>query len=196
MGAVAGLALLAGCAGETSTPSAKELSKYLPNEKQLGDAGAEQRQAPASFAAEWINPLLLVPQCEGERPWESAFRTDAQATARTGDLLVWQLVAAYDGYSGEQVLSTVDKALNCGDTAAHDPLPAGSPQFSVSAVADPQIGFCRRFRAAGMSSCAMVFARGDRVLAIRTDSTTADAAAQQAELERLAPTFVAAFDQD
>ncbi|MER6767930.1 MULTISPECIES: hypothetical protein [Amycolatopsis] len=47
-----------------------------------------------------------------------------------------------------------------------------------------------------MSSCALVFARGDRVLAIRTDSTNIDATAQQAELTRLAPTFAAAFDED
>ncbi|MFE3175279.1 hypothetical protein ACFXPA_14140 [Amycolatopsis sp. NPDC059090] len=79
--------------------------------------GVEQRQAPASFAAEWIDPLLLAPQCEGERPWERAFRNDVQATARAGELLVWQLVAAYDGYSGERLLSTVDAALTCGDAA-------------------------------------------------------------------------------
>ncbi|WP_370936978.1 hypothetical protein [Amycolatopsis sp. cg13] len=143
------------------------------------------------MAAKWINPLHLAPSCDGKRPWDSALRNDAQAIARSGQLLVWQLAAEYEGYSGEQVLAGVGAALSCGDAES------GVPQrFSVSGVADPQLGFCRRFRGPRMSSCALVFARGDRVLAIRTDSTTADAAAQQAELKRLAPTFVAAFDQD
>lgn len=180
------------CSRETSpsaAPSApKDLTKYLPNEKQLSDVGAERKQAPASRAAGWIDPLHLVPPYKGKRPWESALRSDAQATARTGELLGWQLAAEYDGYTGEQVLSAVGKALSCADATA--------PRFSALGVSDPQLGFCRRFREARTSSCALVFAHGDRVLALRTDSTTTDAAAQQAELKRLAPTLVAAVDQD
>ncbi len=203
MGAVlatAGLVLLAGCADGSSTSAAssapKDLIKYLPNEKQLSDAGAKQKQAPASFAVGWINPLHVVPPCEGKRPWDSALRSNVQATAVAGELSVWQLAAEYEGYSGEQLLSTVDKALNCGDAAAHDRELGAPPRFSVLGVADPQLGFCRRFREAGLSSCAWVFAHGDRVLAIRTDSTTTGAAEQQTELKRLAPAFVAVFDQD
>ncbi|MGW7537689.1 hypothetical protein [Amycolatopsis sp. NPDC054798] len=188
----AGLLLLAGCAGGASTSAGssapKDLAKYLPNERQLSDVGAELGKSPASFAAEWINPLHLVPPCEGKRPWESALRSDAQATARTGELLVWQLAAEYDGYTGEQVLSAVDQALNCGKAVAL--------RFSAPGVGDPQLGFCQRFREARMSSCALVFAHGERVLAIRTDSTTTDAVAQQSELKRLAPVFAATFDRD
>ncbi|ATY12390.1 hypothetical protein CU254_19490 [Amycolatopsis sp. AA4] len=190
---LAGLLLcLAGCASRIAPTSSSgdDLIRYLPDEKALGDAGVQQKQARSSFAVKWITPLHVVAPCEGKQPWESALRTNTQATATAGELNVWQLAAAYEGYSGEQMVTVLDGALSCGANAS------STTRFSIPGLADRQLGFCRRFREPRLSACVLVLARGDRLLAVRTDSTSAEAAALQAKLRQLAPTFVVAFDRD
>ncbi|MBB1152016.1 MULTISPECIES: hypothetical protein [Amycolatopsis] len=188
-----GLVLLAGgCASAPSPASspADDLTRYLPDENQLRAAGAKQKQAPSSFALKWITPLHVVAPCKGEMPWESALRNNTQASASAGELDVWQLAAVYQGYSGEQMVAVLDKALGCGENAS------STTRFSVPGLADRQLGFCRRFREPRLSSCVVVLARGDRLLAVRIGSTSAEAPPLRAKLRQLAPTFAAAFDKD
>ncbi|WP_409180309.1 hypothetical protein F9C11_27795 [Amycolatopsis sp. VS8301801F10] len=189
---LAGLVLcLAGCASRTApaSSSADDLTRYLPDEKQLRDAGARQKEAPSSFSGIWITPLHVVSSCEGKDPWEAALRIHAQASAVAGELNVWALAAEYVGYSGEQMVAVLDGALGCGENAS------SSTRFSVPGLADRQLGFCRRFWEPRLSACVLVLARGDRLLAVRIDSTSVESAPLQAKLRQLAPTFAAAFDR-
>ncbi|WP_037805975.1 hypothetical protein [Amycolatopsis sp. VC5-11] len=188
-----GLVLLAGGCASTPPPassSADELTRYLPDEKQLSEAGAKQKQAPSSFAVKWITPLHVVAACEGKQPWESALRSNVQATASAGELEVWQLAAQYEGYSGEQMVTVLEESLSCSK------YPDLATRFSVSGLADRHLAFCRRFWEPRLTSCVLVLGRGDRLLAVRTGSSSVAAPVLQAKLKQLAPMFAAAFDRD
>ncbi|WP_116200619.1 hypothetical protein [Amycolatopsis circi] len=231
---VTGLVLLvAGCAAQTpaaapapssaSPPSsaaplvAKDLTKYLPSGDELTKAGLATGRDRLPYVVGPNTPLRIVRACGADQPWDAAVRNGAQAYSTKDALWIRQRLAEYEGYTGEQVVSGLDKALGCGKTASGDHdlafvtrfsshgkgLPEDSEltvktRFSVPGVADPQLGFCGQFAEAHVASCVLVLARGNRVLAVTTTDDRAgqvSMAAQQAELKRLVPTFAAAFDQ-
>ncbi|WP_158688051.1 MULTISPECIES: hypothetical protein [Actinomycetes] len=217
--AVTGLVLLlAGCAAETpaaapssappsssapasssppasSAPVAKDLTKYLPSEEQLSAAGARRQQDRLPYVVGPNTPLRLVRACDADQPWDSAAYNGAQAISVTDKAQVHQLLAQYQGYSGEQVVSGLGKALDCGKAVVEGEQLAVKTRFSVPGVADPQLGFCGQFRSVRVAACVLVLAHGDRALAVTSIGWRANIAEHQAELKRLAPAFVAAFDQ-
>ncbi|MBB2505754.1 hypothetical protein [Amycolatopsis echigonensis] len=162
--------------------------------------------------------MYIVRACGTNQPWDSAARNGAQAYSTTDTLWIRQRLAEYEGYTGQQVVAGLDKALACGKTVSADHnlafvtrfskhgkgLPENSEltvktRFSVPGTTDPQLGFCGQFAEARTTGCVLVLARGNHVLAVATTDYQAgqvSMAAQQAELTRLAPTFIAAFDQD
>ncbi|MCG3753873.1 hypothetical protein [Amycolatopsis sp. Poz14] len=98
-----------------------------------------------------------------DQPWDAAVRDGAQAYSTMDTLWIRQRLAEYAGYTGEQVVSALDKALGCGKTVSRDHDLAvvtrfsshgkGLPdaeltvkaRFSVPGAADPQLGFCGQF---------------------------------------------------
>ncbi|WP_162834181.1 hypothetical protein [Amycolatopsis circi] len=220
--AVTGLVLLvAGCAAETpaaapvpssappsssaapspspsasAAPVAKDLTKYLPSEEQLASAGARRQQDRLPYVVSSNTPLRIVRACGADQPWDAAVQNGAQAISVTDTVQVRQLLAEYRDYSGEQVVSGLGKALDCGKVVVEDESLAVKTRFSVPGVADPQLGFCGQFGSVRVAACVLVLAHGDRALAITSVGWRANMTEQQAELKRLAPTFAAAFDQD
>ncbi|WP_037359497.1 hypothetical protein [Amycolatopsis orientalis] len=232
--AVTGLVLLAaGCAAGVPAPApapssgppsssavsatplvAKDLTKYLPSEDELTKAGLSGGRARLPYVVGPNTPLHIVRACGSDQPWDPAARNGAQAYSLKDTLSIRQRLAEYQGYTGEQVVSGLDKALACGKSVSEDHdlaivtrfsthgkgLPEGSEltvktRFSVPGTADPQLGFCGQYAEAHMVSCVLVLARGDRVLAVTTSDSHMSMPKQQAEVTRLAPTFLAAFDQ-
>ncbi|PKV97365.1 hypothetical protein ATK30_8346 [Amycolatopsis echigonensis] len=217
---VTGLVLLvAGCAAETpaaapapssappsSSPSplssapeapvAKDLTKYLPSEDQLESAGARRQQDRLPYVVGPNTPLHLVRACGADQPWDAAAQSGAQAISVTDQVEVRQVLAEYRGYSGEQVVTGLGQALGCGKAVIEDEELAVKTRFSVPGVADPQLGFCGQFRSVRVAACVLVLAHGYRALAVTSSGWRANAAEQQAELKRLAPTFATAFDKD
>ncbi len=232
--AVTGLVLLvAGCAAEApaapapssavpsssaAPPVAKDPTRYLPSGDEVAKAGLAVGRDRLPYVVGPNTPLRIVRACGADQPWDAAVREGAQAYSTKDTLWIRQRVAEYAGYTGEQVVSALDKALGCGKTVSGDHdlavvtrfsshgkgLPDDAEltvkaRFSVPGAADPQLGFCGQFADARAASCVLVLARGDRVLAVTTTDYQAgrvSMAAQQAELTRLVPTFAAAFDQD
>lgn len=183
-------------AAASAAPVAKDLTKYLPSEEQLSAAGARSMRKRLPYLVGSHTPLRLVRACGADQPWDSAAQNGAQAESVTDYVHIQQLLAEYRGYSGEQVVSGLGKALDCGKAVVEDEELAVKTRFTVPGVADPQLGFCGQFRSVRVAGCVLVLARGDRALALTSVGWRANAAEQQAELKRLAPAFAAAFDQD
>ncbi|WP_409464549.1 hypothetical protein [Amycolatopsis sp. GA6-003] len=183
-------------ASASSAPVAKDLTKYLPSEEQLSAAGARRQRDRLPYVVGANTPLRIVRACDADQPWDSAAYNGAQAISVTDKAQVQQLLAQYQGYSGEQVVSGLGKALDCGKAVVEGEQLAVKTRFSVPGVADPQLGFCGQFRAVRVAGCVLVLAHGDRALAVTSIGWRANAAEHQAELKRLAPTFAAAFDQE
>ncbi|MFD2472266.1 lipoprotein [Amycolatopsis silviterrae] len=182
-------------ASSSSAPVAKDLTKYLPTEAQLSAARVRSQQKPLPYVVGSTTPLRVLRVCGADQPWDSAAKNGAQAGSVTDTVQIRELVAEYQGYSGEQVVSGLGKALDCGTAVVEDEELAVKTRFSVPG-GDPQLGFCGQFRGTRITACALVLAHGNRVLAVTAAGWRATSAEQQAELKRLAPTFAAAFDQD
>ncbi|MYW93599.1 hypothetical protein G3I59_24040 [Amycolatopsis rubida] len=217
--AVTGLVLLlAGCAAEppeaaptagppsssavssapvpaSAAPVAKDLTKYLPSEAQLSAARVRSQRKRAPLVVGPGAPPRIVRACGADQPWDSAARNGAQAVSVTDQMEIGQLLAEYRGFSGEQVVSGLRAALNCGVAVVEERRLAVKSRFSLPGVTDPHLGFCGQFNAR-VAGCVLVLAHGDRVLALTAAGWLATAEEQQAELKRLAPTFTAAFDRD
>ncbi|MFE3175280.1 hypothetical protein ACFXPA_14145 [Amycolatopsis sp. NPDC059090] len=223
--------LVAGCSAEgpaaapkpspappsSSAPplAAGDLTKYLPSGDELAKAGLTVGRDRLPYVVGPNTPLRIVRACATDQPWDAAVRNGAQAYSTKDTLWVRQRLAEYEGFTGSQVVSGLDKALSCGKTVSGDHDLAvvsrfsshgkGLPEdaeltvksrFSVPGTGDPQLGFCGQFAEARMAGCVLVLAHGNRVLAVAATDYQMSMAAQQAELKRLVPAFVAAFDQD
>ncbi|UKD57777.1 hypothetical protein L3Q65_13970 [Amycolatopsis sp. FU40] len=180
-------------ASASAAPVAKDLTKYLPSDEQLSAARVriQRRRTPVSPGAS----LRVVRACGADQPWDSAAQNGAQAVSVTDQMQIGELLAEYRGFSGEQVVSGLRTALDCGNAVVEGRRLAVKSRFSFPGVDDPHLGFCGQFNAR-VAGCVLVFAHGNRVLALTAAGWLATAEDQQAELKRLAPTFTAAFDQD
>ncbi|WP_406632252.1 hypothetical protein [Amycolatopsis sp. WGS_07] len=182
-------------ASSSAVPVPKDLTKYLPNEAQLSAVGVRSQREPLPYVVGATTPLRILRVCGADQPWDSAAKNGAQAGSVTDTVQIRELLAEYQGYSGEQVVSGLGKALDCGTAVVEDEELAVKTRFSVPG-GDPQLGFCGQFRGTRIAACALVLAHGNRVLALTAAGWRATWMEQQAELKRLAPAFAAVFDQD
>ncbi|WP_134661480.1 MULTISPECIES: hypothetical protein [unclassified Amycolatopsis] len=180
-------------ASASAAPVAKDLTKYLPSDEQLSAARVRIQQHRTRVSPG--TSLRIVRACGADQPWDSDAQNGVRAVSVTDQMQIDELLAEYRGFSGEQVVSGLRTALDCGSAVVEGRRLAVKSRFSVAGVADPHFGFCGQLNAR-VAGCVLVFAHGNRVLALTAAGWLASAEEQQAELKRLAPTFTAAFDQD